>query len=338
MTSNPTRSSGWFYDSFHGKQHLYETIRIDSRETPNFKGSPFYKGDPSWEHEDPIDGLADPSWLSTAIEHFGGEDSAQFAVRVKGSFLLSEQGKVLSLDALMGAAARWDRALAVGQLYIGVDPAGDTGEGDDSVFAIRRGPVIFPLRARRGISASDHVDEVLAIIAEHKDPSDHTKPVISLDSEGAVGAKVYPAFVQYLAQHPGEFHLSRIRSSEKALRQPAVYDRLRDELWANVAAWVRAGGCLPSDLRLERELHCAQWLSPTIRGLIKVTRKEDMKRDLGHSPDRADAVTLCCWEPLAIRQHLPRRDESSERVDAMMNEERVRPRIDPYAGLNTWHR
>jgi hypothetical protein len=70
---------------------------------------------------------------------------------------------------------------------------------------------------------------------------------------------------------------------------------VRDELAANLLAWVKDGGALPDDPKLAAELHAFSW-EYQVTGRLKVTRKDAIREEIGRSPDRYDAVALACWE------------------------------------------
>ena len=69
------------------------------------------------------------------------------------------------------------------------------------------------------------------------------------------------------------------------------YALLRDQVWFGLKKWLKDGGAIPSDPKLEAEL-----VAPTyafdLRGRIKVEPKEKIKERLRRSPDRADALAL----------------------------------------------
>ena len=84
------------------------------------------------------------------------------------------------------------------------------------------------------------------------------------------------------------------------MRQPLIYDRMRDELAAVARAWLRAGGAIPDSEKLYDDLHALAFFSD-IRGRLKLTPKKELRKLLGRSPDVGDAFCLCCWEPLSAR-------------------------------------
>lgn len=317
-TSNPTRASGWFYDAFHSKSALYHKIHIDSRETPNCTGA-----------EPSIPGLADPQWVARMIQEYG-EDHPIFAVRVKGDFIASEVGKIFPLAAIADAQMRWAETQAIGRLHIGIDPAGDGTAGDRTVFAWRRGLKVLDLREHTGLGTEAILAHLLGLLLDLRTPDDKDPPVVALDSDGEVGAKVFACVNAYQQSHPHAFVLVRIRGSEKAVRQPNIYDRVRDELWINGRDWLKQGGALPPHPGLEKELHCAAIEQDQRR--VKVTDKREMRKLLGRSPDLADAVLHCLWEPLSLRAGY--RPPASR--PATIHEETLQPILDPYGGLNPW--
>jgi hypothetical protein len=96
-------------------------------------------------------------------------------------------------------------------------------------------------------------------------------------------------------QHEDAFQLIGVRGGEKARRKPLVYDRVRDEVWFGLVDAFREGLAIPDDPKLSREL-AEPKAEPHLSGRSKVTGKDELRRELGRSPDRADALALCCVE------------------------------------------
>lgn len=291
LFSNPTRTEGEFFRSHCDEQtkKFWHQIHVSSEDVVN----------------EGIPGLAEQAWVELKREEWG-EDSPLYKVRVKGEFVLGEDGKVLTLHAIGEAQNRWYETTAEGRLYVGLDPAGDGDAGDESVWAARRGNKIVELRARRGQSEDAHVALTLQFLRDLRIPRE-PPPVVVVDREGAVGARVYGALRAYADAHPEAFELLPVRASDAAVREPRIYGRLRDELWANLRQWLREGGAIPEDDKLARELHAPEWTSD-IRGRQKVTEKKELRKALGRSPDRADAVALAVWDspvlaPAAAGEH-----------------------------------
>ena len=319
LFSNPTRNEGEHYESFTTKAHLYKTIRISSEETPNVV-----------EGRIVIPGLATREWIEEKRVEWG-EDSPLYKVRVRGEHATREDGKIFSIHTIEQAEQRWGDTEAAGRIYIGVDPAGPSGSGDESVFVVRRGLKMIELRAALGLNAEAHVVRIIETIQRHALPRE--MPVVVIDREGSVGSEL-AGLLRAMAhdeRQPGRFDLVALRASDGAVRQPLVYDRVRDELAANLEAWFRDGGAIVEDVKLAAELHILEY-KQNQRGKLKVTPKDDIRKALGRSPDRYDALALSVWEPLSLRDE----GGGAPPPPAREDEYYAGAGLDPYAGSGHW--
>jgi hypothetical protein len=123
-----------------------------------------------------------------------------------------------------------------------------------------------------------------------------------------------------------------VRASDRSMRQPELYHRMRDALAASLAAWFDAGGAIVEDARLAKDLHSLEWrLMPD--GRAKVTDKETLRKLLGRSPDRYDALALAVWEPLSLRE-----GSGGEWVSSTLRLAEPTHRLDPYSAAEKWRR
>lgn len=316
MFSNPTKTSGVFFEAFDGKKDIAQ-ISVSSCETPNAETG-----------REIIQGLAGRDWIEEKQREWG-VDSPQYKVHVLGDFVFNEEGRVISLDVLRAAEERWEDAREDGRLHIGVDPAGPGAGGDNTVFAVRRGVKLLQLYSFNGLTEDGHLAHLLGIIKEHRKPREI--PVVVIDRDGPIGWKVAGAFAGHSAT-THSFDLAQIRPSDKALRAPDQYDRIRDELWACLAVWLRTGA-IPEDARLAKELHSPSWIQ-IVTGKLKATSKDDLRRELdGRSPDRADALALAVWDPVAYREDTAALPSPAARAVVQHRELEAQPGfIDPYGG------
>ncbi len=292
LFSNPTRTSGEFYDAFNSKKRFYHTITISSEDTPNV-----VHGD-----DDPraIPGLASRSWIAEKREEWG-EDSPLYKVRVKGEFAELEEGKIFSVHAIAEAEARWHDQVGHGRLHIGLDPAGVGPLSDETVWAPRRGLKAYSMVALRNLTPQALLMHTVGICREMR--REREIPVVVLDAEGKIGSEVLGTFKAYLAgRDEPEFELVPIRASDKAHRDAKVYDRQRDCLAGNLVTWLLEGGAIPSDTKLSAELQVFEWIEQERTGKVKITPKKNVRKELGRSPDRYDALTYACWEATVTRQ------------------------------------
>lgn len=328
MFGNPTKNDGYFFDAFHEKSAFWFTFNISSEHTPN-----------ALSGEKLIPGLATASYIEERKEEWG-VNSPEYTIKIKGKFAVHEAGCIFSIHAIGESETRWAETPAEGRLFIGVDPAGASGTGDESCFAPRRGKKLLELETARGLSADAHLVRILTIIGRHRIAGEQ-KPVVVIDREGSVGAELFGLLRDYVERNPEAFELVAVRASDGAVRQPMIYDRMRDELAANLEGWLRDGGAVLTDIKLEKELHTLQWQQRARDGKLKVTAKDVIRKLLGRSPDRYDALALACWEPLYLREseedaNPAARANTMARADLDDGDLDFGAGMDPYAAADFW--
>lgn len=325
LTGNPTQNTGEFFDAFGKKSNAqlqglgYHTVTTSSEDSPNVKAGRVV-----------IPGLATAEYIRER-EIEWGRDSPMFRVHVLGEFALQEEGCIFSVHAIKEAEERWHETPDSGRLYIGLDPAGASGTGDETMFALRRGLKCLGLFPFRGLTDEGHLIQLLGLIAKYKLPRE--TPVVVLDREGAIGSSLSGLIRSHLERNEKAFEFVPVRSSDRAIRNALVYDRMRDELAANLEAWVRDGGAIPEDVKLAAELNALKWRVAQ-NGRTKLTAKEDLRKILGRSPDRYDALSLSAWEPLSLREDV----SPSAQAAAPREEYHAEQVMDPYAALDVWRR
>lgn len=349
LIGNPTKTSGEHYEAFTKKKHLYHCITVSSEETPNAVSGQCL-----------VPGLAEREWIEEKKLEWG-EESPQYKIRVKGVHAESEDGCIFSVHAIVSAEQRWheleleasERHVYRGRLWLGVDPAGATGTGDESAFAARRGVQVLRLLTMRGLTAEAHRAHIVGMLADLEEPEDRaheTCPVVVIDRAGQVGAELYGTLRAHLSGYEAvgavpPFVLVGVRSSDKPERKPEHYGTLRDELAASVEAWMREGGAIPEDTKLAAELHALRWVED-VRQRLKVTPKDELRKLLDRSPDRYDAVALACWEPAWLRPGFVRATAEQRPVGEMsatgrpavvhVAREEVERALDPYDAEAAW--
>jgi len=296
---NPTQTTGWFFDAYNGKRKGWAHFQISSTETPNFI-----------EGRTVIPGLAERDFVQEVIDDYG-EDSPQYAVRVKGDFPKSVSNVVIGLGLVEGARSRWDDEDVSDVCHVvdfGVDVArfGD----DDSAVSGRRGlrtytPAFFEaehdikavVNGYDAVKVGGLVANCVRVLAK---PGERIR--IKVDTTGGFGEPVC-AELERLKQVPGDDgqpilppHTEIIRVNfSGSSSDSSKYPVLRDELWFSGRKSLLLGALYP-DPKAESEL-----IAPTYeldaQGRNKVEKKRDTKKRLGRSPDRADSVLLAQYEP-----------------------------------------
>ena len=311
MTGNPNRNKGYFFDAFRSDR--WKHLHIPSTASPNVTG------------EAKVPGLATKEWIADRMADWGGPSGPIYRIRVLGEFVELTEGRLFSLDMIAAAERAWSTTPATGRLVVGLDPAGASGKGDESVFCPRRGQKALALLAHRGLSADAHVTETLSVLSRYRGDSREV-PLVVVDRDGIVGADVFASLRAYQKRHEQDFELVGFRGSERATRRPNDVHKRRDEMWFGLVEWLKAGGAIPTDGKLEGEL-AEIATDQTFRGLAKIIEKDLVRSALGRSPDRGDALALSTYVPTMYE----RDDVDAKPVDEDDDMPPARP-MDPWSG------
>lgn len=293
--SNPTKTTGEFYRSHTVNAALFHPIHLSSEDTPNARGT----GE--------IPGLAGPAWIAEKKVEYG-EDSAAYAVRVRGDFVSSRNGKIIAQAIIAEAQKAWPTAETTGDLQIGIDPAGDGVVGDETAVAVRIGSKIETVLTWRGQTEAaivKHVLELLTTYRAHRGVEG--VPRIAIDSEGGIGTRVLEKLRVALENIPHRTELISVRSGKKFYGSPE-FDSIRDGLWGQTAEWLMAGGALFPDVKLAQELEAPSFEPDKFERYV-ATPKKLLRKMLGRSPDRADAVCLSIWGYASVETEELRADD-----------------------------
>lgn len=285
--SNPTRIVGEFARSHNSKRSEFYKLHMSSRDTPNAYG------------EGPkIPGLASKEYCDEQRDAHG-EDSAIYRVRVLGEFPIGEESRVVTMELAQDAAYTdipdGANDVTAGRLVLGIDPAGAGLHGDRTGFAVRRGMCVLHSSGLAGLTEDGILARALELLAEHTHKDEDKKPIVVVDADGDIGGTAYRALRNHSKGEGWPFDVVAFRSSAPATKMRDVYLLQRDELYANFSAWVRAGGKLPNIEALMEEVLAPAWGGDKNGKRITATDKRQLRRDLGRSPDLADAVMLACW-------------------------------------------
>jgi phage terminase large subunit len=263
MGANPTRTSGYFFDTFHKSRSLWTTMTVSGWDL---------QGTPLWNAK-----------MEENLRIRYGADSNAYRIRWLGEFPTGEDDAVIPLHLVESSIARDIGGYQDAAVVWGLDVA---RFGDDrSVLCKRQGrKVLEKLQTWRD---KDSTQLAGLVTAEYRATPHNKRPrEIFVDVIG-VGAGVcdrlrengLPAYAVNVAESP-------------AMRDK--YFRLRDELWWTAREWFEErGGSLPDDDELVAELTTPKY-EILGSGKVRVESKDDVKRRLleKKSPDKADAFIL----------------------------------------------
>jgi hypothetical protein len=253
---NPTRNDGYFYRCFHDLKHRWQTYKVDSRKAM----------------------VANKAQLQQWVDDYG-EDSDFVRVRVRGEFPRISINQFISsaiIQESMGIPP--DRSSYHDRPVIGVDVA-RFGE-DRSVIAVRRGKTVDEnIQTFLGI---DTMELAGFVVARYRDEG--SNGIVCVDGVG-VGAGVVDRLRQY------GIPVIDVQSGAKS-SDPRTYYNKRCELYGKLKDWLSAGGILPKNKDLARELSIIEYqINNKLQ--IQLASKEDIRRkNDGKSTDLADPIAF----------------------------------------------
>ena len=255
---NPTSTTGLLYHVFNTESSLWDLITITA---------------------DPDDPKRTPR---VSVEHareqitLYGRDNPWVMATILGLFPPSGFNSLLSIEDVMAAQNRNYRPsdYDMSQKRVGVDVA--RFGSDRTVLFARQGLVSFKPVVMRGARTPEIAARVAQIKANWKSEMEF------VDGTGGYGAGVIDALLQ-AGHSPVEVQFAGKAPDDR-------YANMRAWIWFEMAKWIKRGGALPKDADLVREL-----CSPTytfVNGKFQLEPKEAIKKRLGFSPDKSDALAL----------------------------------------------
>lgn len=312
----PTDEEGtWYEEQSEKAEQLVTTIRIPASATPNFTGELTGRCTTCPAVVPPHRialHLTQPSWVDDVVTEFG-EESAYVQARVHALFVRAVGQKVMPLSWVEAATdsdhvvpdSTWCR--------LGADIASDGGDE----FAIARavGNVVDIVHRSSGAANADPVNVsgvIQAQIRELLDVRDRVgdkRPVhVKIDASG-LGWAVAGFVKRWCAEQKLDVRVYGVRAEAKP-HDVGRFHNIRSEMWWHTrklmqpatdpsSGQVIAAGSIKlrnAPTRLVAQLSAPKYASDS-SGKIVVEKKKDTKKRVGGSPDLADAVNLCLYEP-----------------------------------------
>ena len=257
---NGTRNTGWFKETF-GRRGWHNT-HVDSREVQITNKVQYAE------------------WIE---EH--GINSDYIKVRVRGMFP-SQSVKQLISEADVDAAEQ--RALRREQYEWApkVLTLDNAWEGDDEgVIGLRQG---LKFEILRTFAKNDNDVVIANLLAQLED--DHKADAVFIDA--GYGTGVY-SIGSTLKRNWVLVWFAEASSNPGCLNK-------RAEMWVAMRDWLKAGGTIPKDTVLHRDLIGPETV-PRVDGKIQLESKKDMKRRGVASPGRGDSLALSFAFPVKAK-------------------------------------
>lgn len=283
MCGNPTRTSGTFYDAFNSDRALYQCHTVSSADSPR-------------TNKENIESL---------IRKYG-RDSNVVLVRVLGQFPKQEDDVFIMLSLIEHCCMLdLQEDSQIKRISFGVDVA--RYGSDETVIALNAGGKITLPVTFRGQSLMTTVGKIVQLyrktVADY--PGYRGKIFVNIDDCGLGGG-----VTDRLEEVKREEKLNRmvivpINAAGKVPEETVgdgkqracdIYDNMTTYLWGTVKDMLIAEELsLQNDNELVAQFSCRKYRL-TSRGKMLLESKEEMKKRNIDSPDRADAVSLSCYE------------------------------------------
>lgn len=258
LLGNPTRSSGFFFDTHNRLSGEWTTFKVSCVDSPRVSDE----------------------YVAEMQSRYGDESNA-YRIRVLGEFPRSDDDTMIPMELIEGARQRDVVSNRFAPVVWGLDVA---RFGSDSSALCKRqaNAVIEKIRVWKNL---DLMQLTGAVVAEYEALEDGDRPTeILVDSIG-LGAGVVDRLMELGLPARG------INVSESP-SFGTQYRNLRAELWAKAKAWLERRDCfLPNDERLISELATVRYKFAS-NGKLQIESKDDIRRRGLPSPDVADSFVL----------------------------------------------
>lgn len=257
MTANPTRTSGYFYQSHHGSRDMWHTMVVSCHDSSR----------------------VDASYPAQIAREYG-IDSNVYRVRVLGEFPTADDDTLIPLEIVEAARCR-DVAITERLMPVwGLDVAryGDCR----TALAKRQGNTLLEIKSW----AKRDLMEVSGILsAEYEDTQSDKRPAEILIDAVGLGAGVLDRCRELRLPVRG------VNVGETASGRDR-YSNLKAELWWRAREWFEGKDTRICDNDTLIGQLCTVKYGFTSSGKIKVEGKEEMQKRGLRSPDEADAFIL----------------------------------------------
>jgi len=225
----------------------------------------------------------DKEWAAEQIKTKGRDDPWVQAY-ILGEFPTAAINTLLSISEVEAAARKVyvEKDVALYQKRIGVDVA--LGGLDKTVMTPRQGVQVFS----SVVMSSDDPRVIAARLMALK--KEFGSEIELLDNTSGFGSGVI-ACLRDAGYSPYPVHFAS-KSPD-----PGFYN-MRAYMYFQLRDWIREGGAIPNDPELIKQLSSIMYSLKG--GRIILEDKDQIKKRLGYSPDKADSMALCFALPDAM--------------------------------------
>lgn len=294
MCGNPTRISGFFYDSHHRHREQYHVMHVDGRASSR----------------------VDRAFVDKIIDMFG-EDSDVFRVRVAGEFPRALPDSFVPMDWVEAASRESiPDYTEVGRIDIGIDVAryGDDSSVLSSVLdkAVQLKPEVYHHNDTMEISGR----AVMMIKRLARLCRDVSTIRVKIDCDG-LGVGVYDRLAEQRESIAAELNAGRAQTDEQIMLDivechfgsaggtvnaddPIEYQNSTGLMWGTLREALRTKTLVlwPDDKQISQISNRKYFVNSA--GRIELEKKDAMKKRGLSSPDMGDALALALYDPAPV--------------------------------------
>lgn len=251
-----------FYAMFTSKAALYSRFTLDSESSPH----------------------CSREFIAEMKQEYG-EDSPVYLARVKGVFPDNLSDTLIPLGWIEKAQRRWEQPPGLEQpVTLGVDVA--RFGSDETVMYVGKGNRFSCIRAVQGNDLMETAGWTRRMMGQHGIHEANVR----VDDTGLGGGVTDRLKEDGIKITPINFGAKAAREEDFANARSEMFWLLRERF--------RVGDIAvpPEDKKLLRDLSALKY-KLTGKGQIALEPKQEAKKRLGHSPDRADSLALCAIPP-----------------------------------------
>lgn len=258
--SNPTRLTGFFYDTHHKTKNRWQNYSFSGVNSP----------------------VVNEDFVYEAIER-EGKESDYYRVFVEGKFpneqAVSEEGFIPLFKSSDLTMTEDDFNFNSEGLRLGIDPA---GEGQDEALWVIRDRFKAKVVGREKKSTPKGIAQRTISLMKHYNISSE-QVFIDCFGEGT------DATMELLA---AGYHINTVVTKDKNGINKKVYSNLRAKIYWETKNWMRTGGMIIGDEKdWEKEMKNVKY-RPTLSGQMQIMSKMKMRKLGIKSPNMLDALTL----------------------------------------------
>jgi hypothetical protein len=288
ISTPPETPVGYFYDCFAKWPHRWRTFHISAFDAAKL-------------------GAVAYSWIEEKRDELG-EGTPAWQAQVLGEFPDAGEGTLIPLSWIEAAKRRHplyrgnrgghDILYPSGPVEVGVDVA--QGGADQTVYAIRMGSCLWQLKPIIHNTAMQGVGAFIDILrtwnrratAGSDKPAFVVGPVVNVKVEKDGPGKDFGDLMPDSIDGIWPVKNSWFRAGGKPLTDRERFANQRAEGWWALRSRFQEGSiAIPDDNMLSAELASITY-DHTPAGKVKIVSKDNLRAELGRSPDRADACMI----------------------------------------------